>query len=56
MGDQTIQEFFQTAGWDYLVNKLGNGQHMKQTKAAEAYLARIVKAVKADMQRQSTEG
>jgi hypothetical protein len=51
MGEKTIREFVSEAGWDYLVNKLGSSQVLKQNKHAESYLTRIVKAVKAELNR-----
>jgi hypothetical protein len=49
MGDHDIQGFVRTAGADYLANKLCNTAPVKQRKRDEAYLLRIVKAVKAAM-------
>jgi hypothetical protein len=49
MMGQTIQQFFAGCGADYLVNKLGCTQHLKQSKRNDAYLARIIKAVQATL-------
>lgn len=49
MGTNTIRQFVASAGTDYLVNKL-TGQLHKQTKRNEAYLRKIVDAVKAALQ------
>jgi hypothetical protein len=46
MSGQTIREFFARADTSYLVNKLGITQWLKQTKRHEAYLGRIIDAVK----------
>src|SRR5271170_1478105 len=46
MGSMTIRQFVQTAGPDYLTNKLSRP---KQTKTTEKYLRRIVEAIKADL-------
>jgi hypothetical protein len=46
MGDRTIQQFFAAGHVGYFVNKLGITQHLKQSKRNEAYLARIIVAVK----------
>ena len=46
MGDRTIRQFFAEVDVDYLVNKMGIGPHLKQTKRDNAYLAKIIKAVK----------
>ena len=49
MGDGTIQDFFRRADTNYLVDKLGITQWLKQTKRHGAYLAKIINAVKAAM-------
>jgi len=49
MGGNTIQEFFEKAGMDYLVNKLGNAQTLKQRKCDHNYLLRVIHAVKREL-------
>ena len=46
MGERTIQAFFSQADVDYLVTKMGINSALKQGKKYDAYLGRIVKAVK----------
>lgn len=46
MGTESIQEFFRTRSTSYLAEKLGNTQWLKQTKAHEKYLSRIIDAIK----------
>lgn len=46
MGGNTIRQFVQTAGPDYLTNKLSRP---KQSKTTEKYLHRLVEAIKADL-------
>lgn len=46
MGANTIREFFMQCGKDYLTNKLGCNQVLKQTKKLEQYLMRVIVAVK----------
>lgn len=45
MSGQTIRQFFASCDTDYLTNKLGITQHLKQDKRGRAYLGRIVEAV-----------
>jgi len=47
MCGQTIQEFFKSAGVDYLTSKLIDNQWQKMTKRHEAYLGKIIRAIKA---------
>lgn len=47
MGKNTIRQFFEGAETEYLVGKMGNTPHLKSTKRDNAYLARIIDAVKA---------
>ena len=47
MGGNTIRQFFARADTDYLVGKMGVGPHLKQSKRNDAYLAKIIDAVKA---------
>lgn len=54
MSGETIQELFCTAGADYLVNKLGISQVLKQSKANDDYLRRIVEAVQQHMRSEKT--
>ena len=49
MPANTIQEFFKRANTDYLVNKLGVTQWLKQSKRHGTYLARIIEAVKQEL-------
>ena len=42
-------------GNDYLVNKLGNAQWLKQSKGHEKYLERVCKSVKAYMRTHEVE-
>lgn len=49
MNGLTIREFFVEAGGHYLLTKLGIGPHLKSTKKDDAYLARIIEAVKASL-------
>lgn len=49
MGKDTITQFFAGCGNDYLVNKLGVTQLLKQRKTDLAYLSRIVDAIKAEL-------
>jgi hypothetical protein len=51
MSGSTIQQFFTSAGTDYLVNKLGLTPQLKQRKTDLAYLSRIIDAVKAALVR-----
>jgi hypothetical protein len=56
MGNRTIQQFVDSAGVDYLVNKLSPNHvrlNQTQTKRQDQYLARIVKALKAEMSKPS---
>lgn len=46
MGGNTIREFFSNADVGYLVNKLGNTQWLKASKKHDAYLGRLIVAVK----------
>lgn len=46
MGEDTIRMFVERVGADYLVNKMGNGSHLKQRKVDDNYLRKIVDAVK----------
>lgn len=46
MGEDTIRMFVERVGADYLVNKMGNGSHLKQRKVDDNYLRKIVEAVK----------
>jgi hypothetical protein len=48
---ETIQEFFTEAGVDYLQNKLGYNQVLKQSKHQINYLGRVIRAVKAELLR-----
>lgn len=50
MGGMTIQEFFKSAGVDYLVARLGSTQWIKASKQHDKYFTRIVKAVKAALE------
>lgn len=47
MSGESIQEFVRKADVGYLVTKLGITQWLKQSKRHEAYLRRIVQAIKA---------
>jgi hypothetical protein len=47
MGGKTIRQFFAMADTDYTVSKMGIGPHLKQTKRDDAYLSKIIDAVKA---------
>lgn len=49
MGEDTIRSFFASAGNDYLVNKLGYAQFLKQSKQHEKYLSRICIAIKDEL-------
>lgn len=49
MGGQTIKEFFGTCDVGYLVSKMGITPALKQSKKNDAYLARIIGAVKASL-------
>ncbi len=44
--DRTIQQFFARADTGYLVTKLGITPQLKQGKRHDAYLGRIIEAVK----------
>jgi hypothetical protein len=46
MGKETIKQFFATCDEDYLFRNLGLGRHLKQSKAFQTYLLRIIRAVK----------
>lgn len=46
MSGKTIREFFATCDTDYLLRKLGIGPHLKSTKRDDAYLTKIIEAVK----------
>jgi hypothetical protein len=52
MGGQTIRQFVETAGPDYLTNKLSRP---KQTKATDKYLRRIVDAIKTEFKPQEVD-
>lgn len=43
---RTIQQFFASADVDYIVNKLSHRRNLKEGKKYEAYLSKIVLAVK----------
>lgn len=45
----TIQGFFLSADVEYLVSKMGNNPTLKQGKKYDAYLRRIIEAVKASL-------
>jgi hypothetical protein len=45
----SIREFFLGAGTDYLTNKLGGSQVLKQGKQQTKYLSRVIAAVKAEL-------
>ncbi len=47
MSGKTIQEFFRNADTHYLVGKMGNTPQLKATKRDNAYLYKIIEAVKA---------
>ncbi len=49
MSGDTIQEFFQRVGTDYMVNALIHRKWFKKDKNHEKYLTRIVDAIKAEM-------
>jgi hypothetical protein len=49
MGEDTIQEFFSKANRGYLINKLGFTQWLKTSKRHEAYLGRVIDAVKSSL-------
>lgn len=49
MGANTIAQFIKSAGTDYLVNKLGFSQYLKQSKKHLAHLAMIIDAVKREL-------
>src|SRR4051812_17889942 len=46
MGGNTIREFFEKAGTEYLVNKLGYSQVLKRRKQDLNYLGRVIDATK----------
>lgn len=46
MSGKTIQQFFSEVEVDYLLPKLGIGTHLKSGKKYDAYLAKIIKAVR----------
>lgn len=46
MNGDTIREFFRRADTEYLAGKMGNTPHLKGTKRDNAYLGRIIDAVK----------
>jgi hypothetical protein len=52
MNGRTIRQFFAEAGTDYLVTKMGITPHLKQTKRDNAYLTRIINAVKQSLAHQ----
>ena len=49
MGDRTIEQFFIDADTYYLTEKFGITRLLKQNKAHERYLAKIIDAVKAEI-------
>jgi hypothetical protein len=49
MGEKTIQEFFAMADRYYLFTKLGITPQLKQGRAHQVYLIRIIDAVKASL-------
>lgn len=49
MSDDTIEQFFASAGVDYLTNKLIDRQWQKPLKRHEQYLARIITAIKKEL-------
>lgn len=49
MGRKSIEEFFASASTSYLVIKLGFTQWAKSSKRHDAYLGRIIDAVKAKL-------
>lgn len=53
MPEETIQQFFAKAGTDYMINKLGCTQWLKQTKHHEKYLTRLCIAVKSALSSKS---
>lgn len=46
MGDRTIQQFFAMADTSYMVTKMGITPALKQSKKNDAYLGRIIDAVR----------
>lgn len=51
LGKATIQEFFFGADVEYLVNKLTDVRLQKDRKADRVYLGRIVRAIKAELEK-----
>lgn len=49
MGDRTIRQFFARADTDYMVTKMGIAPHLKQSKRNDAYLGRIIDAVRRNL-------
>ncbi len=49
MSGMTIREFFENAGVDYLVSKLGISRVLARSKKNDKYLGRIIDRVKAHL-------
>jgi hypothetical protein len=50
MNGKTIQQFFADVGVEYLVGKMGITPQLKSTKRDDAYLGKIIAAVKAALE------
>ena len=52
---ETIQEFFLRVGTDYLVPKLGVTRWLKKSRHHDAYLKKLIDAVKSHLRDQGTK-